>query len=110
MEVALLKTSKLCGLEYLPPNLLVILLQGLGRKKISPEKGNTFQEISIFGHVTVFHLVSMAFRITKYHMFIRKLWWSQFSDAFQDIIMRYGTLLNLCPSKAIQSFGKRIQK
>ena len=37
MEVAL-KTSKLCGLEYLPPNLLVILLQGLGRKKISPEK------------------------------------------------------------------------
>ena len=38
MEVVLLKTSKLCGLEYLPPNLLVILLQGLGRKKISPEK------------------------------------------------------------------------
>ena len=36
--MVLLKTSELCDLEYFSPNLLVILLQGLGCKKISPEK------------------------------------------------------------------------
>lgn len=38
MKVVLLKTSELCDPEYFSPNLLVILLQGLGRKKVSSEK------------------------------------------------------------------------
>lgn len=69
-----------------------------------------FREISIFGHVTMFHLVLMAFQITKYHMSVRKPWSSQFSGAFQDVIMRYGALLNLFPSKATQRLSKSIQK
>lgn len=110
MEVVLLKTSKLCGLEYPPPNLLVILLQGLGRKKISPEKR---QHVSRNFNLWACDYVPSCldgFSNNQISYVYKEAVVVPISQTLSDIIMRYGTLLNLCPSKAIQSFGKKESK
>lgn len=84
--------------------ILFLFLRAWGARSSPQIKSNTFLEISISGPVTTSHPILMVFQITKHPTYLRKLWWSQLSDDFQDIMMRNGVTTSLLTTKTVQSF------
>lgn len=91
------------------PLILSLLPRAWDGRRPHQREGNTFPGISISGPATSSRHVLTAFQITEHHMYIRKPWSSQPSDASLDVTTKNGVPSSLFPEKATQNFWKTSQ-